>query len=111
MPAAPESELDSVCLPDEAHLRLSTPREVAGGDRLNDILKCQLRPIDPAEYGPLGLSAAQLDRLRALFPDGVCDWSVPGVGQQAAVPWQTYQDKRGRSSLAGGDAEPPSHAG
>jgi hypothetical protein len=26
---------------------------------------------------------------------GVCDWSRPGVEQQATIPWQTYQDARG----------------
>jgi hypothetical protein len=28
--------------------------------------------------------------MRKTFPNGVCDYSKPGVGQQPSVPWQTY---------------------
>ena len=38
---------------------------------------------------------AQLARLQAAFPDGVCDWSKPGVGQQAAVSPLTFVDGPG----------------
>jgi hypothetical protein len=31
------------------------------------------------------------------FPDGVCDYSKPGIDQHGAIPWLTYQDKRGRA--------------
>jgi hypothetical protein len=68
----------------------SSPRQVAGGPRTEDILKCQLKPIDSADYGGR-LSAAQLTRLAAVFPGGVCDWSKPGVGQQAAVAPLTFK--------------------
>ncbi|MBE0624689.1 MAG: hypothetical protein IH606_07755, partial [Burkholderiales bacterium] len=30
-------------------------------------------------------TGAQLARLQLTFPDGVCDWSKPGVGQQEAI--------------------------
>ena len=56
------------------------PRIAAGGPLQGDILKCQLKPLDPADYGP-SLSSEQLNRLRAVFPDGVCDFSKPGIGQ------------------------------
>ncbi len=69
-----------------------TPRMVAGDSITTDANKCQLKPIDPTEYGPLGLSDAQMARLQALFPDGVCDFSKPGVEQQGTIPWQTYGD-------------------
>ena len=62
----------------------SSPRQVAGGPLAENILKCQLRHLDPADYLPATLSAAQLARLHAVFPHGVCDWSRPGVGQQPA---------------------------
>jgi hypothetical protein len=61
----------------------SSPRQVAGGPITENILKCQLKPFDPADFP--GLSDAQLARLQAVFPDGVCDWSQPGVGQQPAL--------------------------
>src|SRR3546814_20364607 len=48
----------------------STPRMVAGMPETDDIIRCQLRPIDPADYdGKLG--DAQLAQLAAIFPDGV----------------------------------------
>jgi hypothetical protein len=56
------------------------PRTAAGAPRRNDILKCALRPIDPSDY-EVELTAEQEERLRQLFPDGVCDWTTDGVGQ------------------------------
>ena len=59
----------------------SFPREVAGADIAADIIKCQLKPLDPADYAK-PLSPAQWTRLQAIFPTGVCDWSKPGLEQQ-----------------------------
>jgi hypothetical protein len=65
----------------------TSPRQVAGGPVDENILKCQLKPLAVADYAmaPTPLTDAQLDRLRAVFPGGVCDFSKPGVGQQPAV--------------------------
>ena len=63
----------------------TSPRQVAGGPTAENILKCQLKPINAADYSPMVLSEAQLNRLKAVFPDGVCDFSKPGVGQQDAI--------------------------
>jgi hypothetical protein len=58
-----------------------SPREVAGGPLAADIIKCQLKPVDVADYtGPF--TSEELARLRRIFPDGVCDWSKPGVEQR-----------------------------
>jgi hypothetical protein len=66
------------------------PRTAAGAPLRNDILKCRLRPIDPSEYGS-ELSPAQRERLEAIFPDGVCDWTKPGVGQvELEGTWLRY---------------------
>lgn len=66
------------------------PRLVAGASRRNDVIACALTPVDPAGYD-VDLTAAQFDRLRCLFPAGVCDWSQPGVGQQRpTATWQTF---------------------
>lgn len=78
----------------------ASPRQVAGGPRAEDILKCQLKPIDVADYAPAVLSPAQLTRLQAVFPQGVCDWSKPGVGQQAAVSPLTFKAGPGGQPLA-----------
>jgi hypothetical protein len=63
----------------------ASPRQVAGGARTEDALKCQLKPITQAEYAPAVLTTAQQTRLAAVFPGGVCDWSKPGVEQQPSV--------------------------
>ena len=63
----------------------SSPRQVAGGPLAENILKCQLKPINPADYAPAVLTDAQRARLAVVFPTGVCDFSKPGVGQQPAV--------------------------
>ncbi len=74
----------AVCNADTYLAPRTSPRQVAGSPRTEDILKCQLKPVDTADYGGK-LDAAQLARLRTVFSGGVCDWGKPGVGQQAAV--------------------------
>jgi hypothetical protein len=56
------------------------PRTAAGAPLRNDVIKCQLKPIATSDYKET-FSAAQQARLKQIFPDGVCDWSKPGVGQ------------------------------
>jgi hypothetical protein len=56
------------------------PREVAGAPLSGNIIKCQLKPVDPSDYA-ISFSADEVDRLKKTFPNGVCDWSRPGVGQ------------------------------
>jgi hypothetical protein len=56
------------------------PRTAAGAPLRNDILKCRLQPVTPALY-KVALSPAQIARLKSIFPQGVCDWTKPGVGQ------------------------------
>lgn len=64
------------------------PRLVAGAPLADDVLKCQLKPIDAKDYD-VSLTAEEMTRLRAIFPGGVCDYSKPGLGQ---VPLAgTYQ--------------------
>lgn len=65
----------------------SGPRIIAGLPLENDILKCHLRPIRADDY-PGRLDATRMDRLRSVFPQGVCDSSRPGVGQ--GPPRGTY---------------------
>src|SRR5258706_13786446 len=70
----------------------ASPRQVAGGPLTENILKCQLKPLNSADYSPVVFSSGQLTRLHAAFPDGVCDWSEKGVGQQRAVSPLTFAD-------------------
>ena len=80
----------TLCDADPRLMKHSSPRQVAGGGLMENILKCQLKPLDPADYAPATLTAAQLARLHVVFADGVCDWSKPGVGQQDAISPLTF---------------------
>ncbi|PZG21662.1 hypothetical protein C1I95_06975 [Micromonospora craterilacus] len=56
------------------------PRVIAGGPTSSAVIKCQLQPLNRAAYG-VTFTDEQWQRLQAVFPGGVCDWSKPGVGQ------------------------------
>ena len=75
----------AVCDADPRLVKHASPRQVAGGPLAENILKCRLKPLNPAEYVPVVFSAGQWARLVAVFPGGVCDWSQPGIGQQPPV--------------------------
>ena len=62
----------------------TAPRIQAGGPVAGDVLKCQLKPVDGTGYS-VTFTAAELDRLRAIFPGGVCDFSRAGVNQIGIV--------------------------
>lgn len=59
---------------------VSTPRAVAGMPGSDDVVKCRLRPLVASDYGG-ALTADQVEELRTAFPDGVCDYAQPGVGE------------------------------
>ena len=67
-----------------------SPRQIAGGPRAEDVLKCQLKPLLRTDYAAGTFTDGQWTRLQAVFSTGVCDWSKPGVGQQAAVSPLTF---------------------
>lgn len=67
------------------------PRLAAGAPLTDDVLKCALKPVSAADYSQ-SLSAGQLERLKAIFPSGVCDFSRPGMGQEITrTTWQHYE--------------------
>lgn len=68
----------------------SFPRGVAGSPIAGDVIKCQLKPIDPRDY-KVQFTDDETSRLKKMFPGGVCDWSKPGAEQQGlAGTWLTY---------------------
>lgn len=86
------------------------PLTASGGPASNDVIKCALRPLPnvwPADgsYGGIpftptvGPVLGQWDRLRAAFPNGVCDFTRPGVGQVPVEPWTTFADGPGGMPL------------
>jgi len=58
-----------------------TVRIAAGGTLGGDILKCRLRPIRFEDYAAT-FTPAEKARLKAIFPQGVCDYTLPGVKQR-----------------------------
>jgi hypothetical protein len=68
----------------------ASPYLVAGMPLAHNVLKCQLKPIAASDYR-VPMSRAETDRLKAIFPDGVCDYSKPGVEQRPlAGTWLSF---------------------
>ena len=81
-------ELDTTC--NQLYPAFSTPRMVAGEPFANDVLKCELMPVDLSLY-KVRFTPAEGAQLKAIFPLGVCDYSRPGVGQQPPDgTWQAF---------------------
>lgn len=70
------------------------PRTAAGAPLANDIAKCQLQSVEDAVAGgvyEVEFTDEQVTGLESVFPDGVCDWTQPGIGQVPLDdPWQTF---------------------
>jgi hypothetical protein len=73
----------------------SAPALVAGAPVVDDIVKCQLKPLDRADYR-VPFTATQWTRLGRIFPAGVCDWSRSGVGQQPQIGRWLRAEERAR---------------
>jgi hypothetical protein len=80
----------SVCDADPTLKSFASPRQTAGGPLSENVLKCQLKPFNAADYN-VTFTAGQLGRLQQVFPTGVCDWSKPGVNQQPANSPLTFE--------------------
>jgi hypothetical protein len=84
-------------------------RMTAGGPNTNDVLKCRLKPLDRADYS-VTFTDAQWARLRAVFAEGVCDFSKPGIGQQPpTAPWLSFMSGPGGIPLGSPPAATPGH--
>ena len=55
-----------------------TARHVAGAPLANNVVKCALTPFSQDDYA-VTFTAGERARLERIFPDGVCDWSQPGI--------------------------------
>jgi len=98
--------IDGLVIPSDGICKLinpifGTPRTVAGQPMTTDDNKCQLKPMRTEDYPASVFTAAQWEALKKVFPDGVCDWSKPGVSRQPTIAWQTYQDAKGRVIYGG----------
>jgi hypothetical protein len=68
----------------------ASPYLVAGMPVANNVAICQRKPVDSSDY-KVQFTAPELDRLRRIFADGVCDYSKPGVEQRSLIgTWLSY---------------------
>ena len=69
----------------------------------NDIVKCRLRRIDSDDYA-MTFTPDERETLRQIFPEGVCDYTRPGVGQRDLLDTWLYtdvgEDRRDRGDCA-----------
>jgi hypothetical protein len=76
---------------DQIFPRSADARIVAGAPLTDDVLKCQLKPVAASDY-KTAPTADQLAQLQKIFPNGVCDYSKPGVGFVAkATTWAVFK--------------------
>jgi hypothetical protein len=79
----------------------SDPRLEAGMPKTDDTIKCELAPLDRASYAPVEFTDAEWETMKTTYPDGVCDYSKPGVDRVPTTPWQSYQDASGNVVYGG----------
>jgi hypothetical protein len=89
----------AVCDADPFLRPAASPRQVAGGPRAEDVLKCRLKPLDRGDYGGIAFTDGQWTRLQDVFSTGVCDWSKRGIGQQFAESPLTFSAGPGGRAL------------
>ncbi len=84
------------------------PRYASGEKTIaNDVIKCQLKPLDPGDYAPITFTEAQWAQLQAAFPTGVCDVGKPGVEQQPAPGWMDFTAGPGGEPLPAAPVSQP----
>jgi len=82
-------------------------RTAAGAPVTDDVIQCRLKPLDLKDYAAT-FTDAEVAQLKSAFPDGVCDYSKPGLGQQPSQPWQTFADGPGGHALGPPPVSQPS---
>ncbi|MGO4390050.1 DUF6351 family protein [Variovorax sp. M-6] len=77
-----DTKAKGVCT--QAFPMYGTSRIVAGGPIEGGIFKCALKSVDAAladgTYGAWKPAPAEIQKLNAIFPEGVCDFAKPGQG-------------------------------
>jgi Tannase-like family of unknown function (DUF6351) len=86
------AEIDATGPCTQAFPPASTPRMRAGSPLGSEAIKCRLDRVRVSGYG-VPFTPEQAERLRAVFPNGVCDYGERGVGQQRLKDtWLSYGD-------------------
>jgi len=91
----------AICDQDPGLVTHASPRQVAGGPVAENILKCQLKPLDfnDPSFAGVTFTTDQQARLRSVFANGVCDFSRPGVNQVPFLGPLTFQGGPGGKAL------------
>jgi hypothetical protein len=84
------------------------PHTGAGAPLVDDVLKCQLKPLRRGDYA-VTFTDSQWARLQAAFPTGVCDWSKDSVGYTANVSWLGFSGGPGGRALGAAPISRPDH--
>ena len=94
----------------EAFDLYTTSRIEAGGPITGDVYKCRLMPVETAVaegvYGSWSPTAAEVDRVATIFPDGVCDYGLRGVADPRAVVPEAVTVTGGTGTMTISEAEP-----
>jgi hypothetical protein len=90
---------------------LREPRTAAGDAVTTYVMKCQLKPLERADYPGVAFTQAQWAALQSTFPGGVCDYTKPGVGFQPNVAWLSYAKGAGGEPLGAAPSWLPGDAG
>ncbi len=69
--------------------RYGDARIAAGGPLTDDVVQCHLQPLSRASYA-VKFTGAQWAKMQRIFATGVCNWKLPGVGQQPSHPWTSF---------------------
>ena len=99
-----------LALCDSTYPHFREPRTVAGDGPTIYTMKCQLKPLVRTDYA-VSFTNDQWAALQATFPTGVCDFSKPGVGFQANVPWLSYENGPGGVALPDAPSSKPGDGG
>jgi hypothetical protein len=67
----------------------SNARYEAGGPLAANVLKCYLKPVELSQYS-VSFTPAEIDRLRLVFPNGVCDYTRPSMYWSPLVTWPSF---------------------
>lgn len=98
--------IDGKAVTDQAACAKQYPPTPNGGDArlaagealVDNVRKCRLKPLQRSDY-TVTFTDAQWQQLQATFPNGVCDYSRPSVGEQPSIPWMTYATGPGGTPL------------
>ena len=93
-PSGPVTEVQDPAQCAMLYPHYGNTRTAAGGPDTDDLIQCSLKPVDPK-----GFTDGQVATLRKVFPNGVCDYSKPGLGEQPSQPWITFEDGPGGRPL------------